>query len=320
MADPPFLVDVGRRGKTKGLLDMIKSIGLSTEAIKTVVISHGHEDHDGGLYEFHQSIRAHFQAHPIYTRLIRSYPDYAPDDVRREFPAGCWRCFMPESFVKDTCPDYHRERRVLDIENIEPGKNKLGTGIHIDHFPGHSPDAIAVFLSDEAVIVGDTVLPDITPIPTREDLYNQLEEVLKPEYSRAEDLYGLKTYIISLKRLKETREKNPELVVHHAHRLFYNGRWNDMELKTRVDELIGHHIERCADILRILQHGPKNAREIARDHFEPNLLEGLGIHMAENEILSHCELLEHSNDVKRLDNGQFENTGQKAFEGMIHAL
>ena len=46
------------------------------------------------------------------------------------------------------------------------------------------------------------------------------------------------------------------------------------------------------DIMEIVGKGnPKTAGEIALAHFEPHLLKGMGMAMAENEVLSHCELL-----------------------------
>jgi hypothetical protein len=42
--------------------------------------------------------------------------------------------------------------------------------------------------------------------------------------------------------------------------------------------------------------------------------------MAENEILSHCELLQTSGDVVSCAGGKFEATGSSTFESTIEAL
>ena len=86
-----------------------------------------------------------------------------------------------------------------------------------------------------------------------------------------------------------------------AHRFYYHGRWNPVDLKNRAKELLAHHIARCGAIIDILNNGPKTAEEIAAEHFEERLLEGFGNIMAANEIVSHCELLIESGD---LDPGQ----------------
>jgi hypothetical protein len=48
--------------------------------------------------------------------------------------------------------------------------------------------------------------------------------------------------------------------------------------------------------------------------------EGTGIAMAENETLSHCELLQSCGDVVSCNGGRFEATGTSTFESDIEAL
>ncbi len=121
----------------------------------------------------------------------------------------------------------------------------------------------------------------------------------------------------SLKRLKELAARFPRLIVLPGHRLFNKDHWNVIDLKTRVDEVIEHHVQRCGAIVTILRDGPKTAEEIAREHFDPNLLKGFGIRMAENEILSHAELLRFSNDILLREDETFEALGTSRFESLI---
>ena len=93
-----------------------------------------------------------------------------------------------------------------------------------------------------------------------------------------------------------------------------------MAVNKRVRELLTHHVERCGSILENLKQGPKTARELAVAYFKPSLLKGAGIIMAENEILSHCELLQAYGDVVHSDDGRFEATGTSTFESAIEAL
>jgi hypothetical protein len=176
---------------------------------------------------------------------------------------------------------------------------------------------VAVLLGNEAIIVGDIVLPDITPWPTREEAFNEVADVIKPLVSKANQIFGLERYIKSLKKLGEIAIKHPDLLVLPAHRFYYKGQWNGLQLAERVKELLAHHVQRCAAIIEILRTGPKTAEELAREHFEERLLEGFGSIMAANEIVSHCELLFTCGDIAGADENKYGVTGTGNFEAYI---
>jgi glyoxylase-like metal-dependent hydrolase (beta-lactamase superfamily II) len=320
MADKPFLVDSGRFGQGKNLIQMMELAGIKAEDLAFVLISHGHEDHDGGLVELVKSTGLRVKAHAIYELLIRKYPSVAPPGHKADFPAKCWHCPMPESFYSKNCLGYHQALQELTIEPIGDGDKLLAADIRTFHLPGHSPDCLAVLLGDEVIIVGDVVLPDITPWPTREVLFDEVAQVLKPDYTNAGAIFGLHRYINSLKKLGKIASKHPDLLVLPAHRLYRKGRWNGIQLAPRVSELLQHHRERCQAIINILGSGPKTADEIAREHFEEHLLEGFGSIMAANEVVSHCELLIKNGDVLKTDDQKYATTGSAFFEKTIRDL
>jgi glyoxylase-like metal-dependent hydrolase (beta-lactamase superfamily II) len=320
LADKPFLVDTGRTGTGKMLLDMMELAGFRPKDLDHIILSHGHEDHDGGLAEIMHQTGARAMAHRFYSKLIRFCPEKAPSGVRADFPPSCWHCFMPEEFTTQTCVDYHRARNELKISEIGDGRTLLQKDVACLFLPGHSPDALTIIVGNEAVFLGDTVLPEITPSPTRRAFLNQVNAVLDIDSGSSFSPYGLITYIRSLKRLKRIGRNFPEMIPLPGHRLFSHGRWCDFVLEKRVNELIAHHVDRCADIMKILADGPKTARQIALRHFDPNLLKGYGIHMAENETLSHCELLAASGDIVAGESGLFEATGYQGFESLIASI
>lgn len=318
--EKPFLVDTGKFGMGGRLLDMMKFAGISGKDIDFLMVSHGHEDHDGSLFEIAESTGARVKGHDIYDRLIRFYSERGPYDSRKDFPASCWRCFMPESFSKKNCIEYQKTRSLLKIETIENECNNLTESALAYHVPGHTPDSLAIFVGGEAVLVGDTVLPNITPWPSQEAFFDHVREILKPKYISAESVYGLRSYIRSLAKLKEIGKSLGDIIVLPAHRLFYNGRWNELNLLTRIDELIEHHLQRCGAMLKILEKGARTVREIAVEYFDETLLKGFGILMAENEVISHFELLRACGDAVPEEHGKFAATGNMNFESAIKSL
>lgn len=319
MADKPFLVDCGRYGRGKDLLGMMQAAGISPRDLEFVLISHSHEDHDGGLSELVESTRITVRAHTIYGLLIRQYPRIAPGAQKRHFPAKCWHCFMPQSFVAENCLDYHRVLSRIEVEPIADGVCPLGPDIYTHHLPGHSPDSLAVQLGGDALIAGDVVLPGITPWPTRRELFSDVEDVLQPLYADPGAIFGLLRYIRSLKHLETLSERHPDMAVFPGHRFYYRDRWHTIEMAARLREIIEHHVQRCGAILEIVSTGPKSADDIAREHFTAPLLKGFGKLMAANEIISHCELMATAGDLVAVGKHRYESTGSRNFENLIHS-
>jgi len=113
----------GASARARNLVGMLDAAGISIQDFEFVLISHSHEDHDGGLAELVEMTDLKVKAHAIYDLLIRRYPEDAPTGYKANFPAKCWHCPMPESFWSKNCLGYHRVLTDLEIEKIGGGEN-----------------------------------------------------------------------------------------------------------------------------------------------------------------------------------------------------
>ena len=175
-------------------------------------------------------------------------------------------------------------------------------------------------INQEVIIVGDILLPEISPIPTCVAQFNDVSNILGSIYNEPEAIFGLCRYISSLKKLGELSSVFPNLIVLPGHRLYYKEHWNHIDLSARVNELIDHHVQRCGSIINILKEGPMTDSQIASIHFDQKLLRGVGRRMAANEINSHCELLISSGDIAITDDSKYHLTGQIKFEDFIDSI
>ena len=122
LADKAFMVDTGNKGMGMKLLGLMERLGLAVTDLEFILLSHGHEDHDGGLAEIAGSAPVNIMAHEIYDRLIRFYPTKTPPVAVQGFPASCWHCPMPKDFSDTHCVHYHKTRSTLRIKTI-PGSD-----------------------------------------------------------------------------------------------------------------------------------------------------------------------------------------------------
>ncbi|MBI5583595.1 MAG: MBL fold metallo-hydrolase [Deltaproteobacteria bacterium] len=315
-----ILIDTGRFGMGARLLEMLERAGLHGRDLTGITLTHGHEDHDGGLAELVRKTGAPVWVHPLYDRLRRSYAGQEPNIAKRDFSASCWHCFMPETFTQSQCRQYHRERDGLETNLLKGRIFPPDTEIQLHHLPGHCPDSLAFQIGSEALIIGDTLLPDITPHPSQEAFFTGVRDILPPADQRSPSVYGLRTYIRSLKKMQTLGRRFPRLTVLPAHRFYYNNRWGIIDAAQRSAEIIEHHRQRGLAIRTVLQPGPRTAEEIARELFAPQLLKGLGIRMAVNEVRSHLELLVHSGDVYWPTEDRAAATGETGFEDYIRRI
>ncbi len=313
------LIDPGMPDPTtnKVLVERLRSIGVAPERVHTVLVTHSHPDHFGGAGRLkvehgaevvaHRSFRTPFdRAHHDDLAELEAASDLisdasAPDDLdpdagdaptperRNErlaeilFGQGDLPDVAPEptpwgedgfrpgpgeleamrawdDLSKQGLLQLDPTTRVVDLQVIRLGRREW----QVIHTPGHTGDHICLFdPSDGTFLSGDHVLPTITP---------HISGMTGSDDSLAE-------FVGALQRVSMLPGVTNVLP---AHGLAFT------DLSGRVDDIIGHHVERLAEIERLgVELGDATVRAYSRRLFQ----ERSWGPMAESETYAHLEHL-----------------------------
>ena len=290
------LIDTGRLGNFEVFISLLKSIGKKPSDVDRIIITHSHEDHDGNVAELMSAASAQLLAHELYQPMISYHADNNYGVPHPEFPGSCRLCRMPEQ-VYGGCLPYHERRSQLTVDiAVQDGQTLTDDAISFLFTPGHTPDSVCIVFEDEVIFTGDTVLPKITAQPTLAQIFKINNSILPEKYRQKNSVYGLMNFIKSLGKIAQLRV-HPFGATFPAHRLFYNSKFNLLDSSRRAKEIVGFHVERCRNILEIMEGRPIRIEEIVVKLFPKPRLAGVGKSLAENEIRAHLEIMKDCGDI-----------------------
>ena len=312
------LIDTGVTGSFPRLAEGMACAGYQAKDIERVIITHGHEDHDGAVAQLVEETNAELWAHDIYAHL----QPYDPRDLDRRTTSPLQRemrrIVEAEDATREPQPErenYLHNRRTVEVKHRIKAEEQVGA-LTFMHAPGHSPDEICVTMGD-VVFTGDHVLPEITPHPTTKTTYPaEVKSHLPAEYREEDGLYGLGTYLRSLQKVADL---GPSISVLPAHRLYNHRRYNFVNA-TRGTELIQHHAERLASIVGRVEDQPVGLEQLTRAIFDRVKLMGGNLRAGLSEMVAHVELLEDIGDLKVGADAQIEGTGSANHSQWIREL
>ena len=287
-ADKLTLIDAGCNGSIQYLEEGLEIVGYPLSAVGRVVVTHGHIDHDGGCFDVVARSGAELWAHEIYNSLL-GVSKLATEEGYRQRSVGFTQ--LRDQDFEDRLKEYYELGSRLVVTNpVTDGLSPDGFTYY--YTPGHSPDELCI-LFQRALFSGDHILPQITPHPSVGHNYARYRHRLPPSYQAANECYGLKAYLRSLKRVSTLGD---DVSVMPAHRAFFGGKFNLIGLE-RAGEIIDHHRERFHSLLDMMRGEPQDLDSLTRKYFTGRQLDGRNYFLAFSEVVSHIELLEEAGDV-----------------------
>jgi glyoxylase-like metal-dependent hydrolase (beta-lactamase superfamily II) len=267
------------------LTDGLATTSGSVSDVRAVLVTHIHPDHYGLAGRVREASGAWVGLHPEDSALLPARYGAGVPDLLREMHALLRDCGVPEQelgvLADASLPLIDYVRQVLPDRMIEDGDrlDLAGWDLRAVHTPGHSPGHLCFHdLRRRVLLSGDHVLPRITP-----NVGVHAQSAGNP----------LAEFLDSLARVSSLDSHVDEVLPAHEYRF--------AGISARVEQLLGHHEARLAEIVRVAQ-APVTAWELAAGLSWSRPWEHVSGFMrraAVSETLAHLVLLESRGRLHR---------------------
>lgn len=150
-SDSVTVIDTGMPGRHERVLVALAQLGFGAEDVATIVITHLHADHTGGLRALRERSGARVYAHPVDARAIREGVS-----IRRVGPEGTW-LGRAIGAVSRVVPVFTADAAEVDVEVEDGATIDAAVPLEVVHAPGHSAGQIALLWREHGgvLIAGD---------------------------------------------------------------------------------------------------------------------------------------------------------------------
>jgi len=126
--------------------------GWSLEQVHTILITHAHSDHIGGLSALQDKINAHTMVHRMDAPVVRG--EQASSVANADELGILWRWLLPVLGTAHPPPPARVDSELQGgqiLQDVYPG-------LEVIHLPGHSYGQVGFWLPDDAVLIGGDVM------------------------------------------------------------------------------------------------------------------------------------------------------------------
>lgn len=272
------LIDCGTRNSEQHLEEGVRVVRefygeeVSLDDVRSVVITHAHIDHFGGLTFLYPRCKPDVYAHEDDARSIENVQEVLSQTSQTIASFLSVAGLDPEELAELKAMYTRSKRTAEGIPVSRPLRDgdRIIDGFEVIHVPGHCSGQINLLVGD-VLFLGDHILTDITP--------HQFPRF----YMKG---MGLVHYIPSLLKIGSRSQKVRLGLAAH----------NDpiLDVRKRAMEIIDAHHNRLADLLSLLDR-PKTLYELTTQYYtevEGKPLSGYDRILALEEIQAHMEYLD----------------------------
>lgn len=277
------LIDTGMNSpdSLSAFQDALLRVGCPLSSVRKLLSSHHHPDHFGASQRQKELTGAEVYFHPLEVERVARLQTVQPSESLAFFhqhgvplPAGAEGMPTPMQVWGSNYAPTTPDRLLADEDILCVGSRE----IQVVWTPGHSPGHCCFYLpEDKAIIVGDHLLPKITP---HVGAYPNGPE------------NPLGDFLDSQRKIQRLDVK----LVLPAHGAIFS------ESRARSTQIIEHHKYRLQEVRDTIRRQPKTAYDIAVEVFGNDENRPLfHILAATFETLAHLHFLLHEGLVKRIE-------------------
>ena len=261
----------------------IYGVPAKLEDIETVIITHAHYDHFGGLTYLLPASGGKLLVHEWDAKTIANYPTEV-EQGRKRIARFLKQAGMPEDESSQFMKMHGDPKRAFPgypVTATFSDGDRVVNDFEVVHTPGHCPGLSCIRVAD-VMLLGDQVLNDVSP--------HQFPKI----YTEAS---GLLNYLNSLVKISAHSENI---------RLGLPSHYGDIhDIEARAMEIMSEHNQRVTDLMKDLVR-PKSLYEITTDYYQYRRgreLTGYERLLALEEIGAHVEYMIETLEIVRPING-----------------